>query len=434
MSAIHRRFQNPTVPQEYRANFIHLYADMGWFGLLSGSALNFLTVYAARLGANGFQIGLLGAISAVVNLAFAIPAMQLLQQQPIGKMVFWNSVIYRVGYLLWILVPFFFSNQGQIWALVSVVFLMGVPLTIYTVGFNALFAAAVPDEWRAYVAGTRNVVYSITYILAALGSGWLLSHLTFRIGYQVVFGIGAFGAFMSSIHLFFIRTRPVAAAASPAPQKQPTVSSGKPALVRAWTSSLRTDIWRTPFAAVLLVMLGLHLTQYLAIPLFPLYSVNSMHLTDQSIGIGTALYYLCCLAGSTQLHRFDRRLGPHKLTGLGFLVMSLYPFLLGFAHSATAYFIISAIGGFSWSLVGGAYANYILKNIPEHDRPAHLAWYNIILNAAILVGSLLGPSVAHYLGLGLALVLIGVCRFLAGLAILKWGQPAQLRVDPPLHG
>lgn len=411
-------------------NFIHLYADMGWFGILSGSAINFLTVYAARLGANGFQIGLLGAISAIVNLAFALPAMQLLQKRPVGRMVFWNSVIYRLGYVLWILVPFFFSRQGQIWALVGVVFLMGVPLTIFTVGFNTLFAAAVPDEWRPYVAGTRNVVYSITYILAAAGSGWLLSHLRFTLGYQVVFGIGAVGALMSSLHLFFIRTRPAAATASAAMAVQPRHAAGKPARVHTWTSRLRTDIWRTPFAAVLLVMLGLHLAQYLAIPLFPLYSVNSMHLTDQSIGIGTALFYLSCLVGSTQLHRFDRLLGPHKLTGLGFLVMSLYPFLLGLSHSATAYLIISAIGGFGWSLVGGAYANYILKNIPEHDRPAHLAWYNIILNASILIGSLLGPAIAHSLGLGVTLVLIGICRFLAGLALLKWGQPEPLQADP----
>jgi hypothetical protein len=42
-----------------------------------------------------------------------------------------------------------------------------------------------------------------------------------------------------------------------------------------WLSSLRLDIWRTPFAGVLIAMLGLHLTQYLAIPLFPLFSVNA---------------------------------------------------------------------------------------------------------------------------------------------------------------
>ena len=162
----------------------------------------------------------------------------------------------------------------------------------------------------------------------------------------------------------------------------------KPAVRSHWLSSLRLDIWRTPFAGVLLAMLGLHLTQYLAIPLFPLFSVNVLHLTDQSIGIGTALYYLTSMLGSTQLNRIVRRLGHRKVTGLGFMIMSLYPGLMAFAHSAYWYYFVSIIGGFSWALMGSAYMNYILETIPENDRPAHLAWYNIVLNASILIGSL----------------------------------------------
>ena len=72
-------------------------------------------------------------------------------------------------------------------------------------------------------------------------------------------------------------------------------------------------------------------------------------------------------------------------------------------------------------MVSGAYANYMLEHIPPHDRPTHLAWYNIILNAAILIGSLAGPAVADQIGLSEVLVLIAVLRFLAGLSILKWG-------------
>ena len=43
-------------------------------GVVSGSTINFLNVYATRLGATGYQIGLIGAMSAVVTLFLAIPA------------------------------------------------------------------------------------------------------------------------------------------------------------------------------------------------------------------------------------------------------------------------------------------------------------------------------------------------------------------------
>jgi predicted MFS family arabinose efflux permease len=72
-------------------------------------------------------------------------------------------------------------------------------------------------------------------------------------------------------------------------------------------------------------------------------------------------------------------------------------------------------------MVGGAYANYMLEHIPDHDRPPHLAWYNIALNTAILAGSLFGPLIASQLGIRDALNIFGVLRFLAGAAILIWG-------------
>ncbi|HLO14243.1 MAG TPA: hypothetical protein VK206_05400, partial [Anaerolineales bacterium] len=68
-----------------------------------------------------------------------------------------------------------------------------------------------------------------------------------------------------------------------------------------------------------------------------------------------------------------------------------------------------------------SYANYMLEHIPAHDRPSHLAWYTIILNAAVLIGSLAGPGIADLLGLFGALILFGFLRFLAGIFILKWG-------------
>jgi MFS family permease len=111
------------------------------------------------------------------------------------------------------------------------------------------------------------------------------------------------------------------------------------------------------------------------------------------------------------------------------VVMSLYPFLMGLSHHAPAYYLVSAIGGFAWSMTGGAYANYIFENIPAHDRPAHLAWYNIMLNASILIGSLIGPLIARFIGLSLALLLFGLCRLLAGAAVLRWGRGIRLPAE-----
>jgi predicted MFS family arabinose efflux permease len=71
--------------------------------------------------------------------------------------------------------------------------------------------------------------------------------------------------------------------------------------------------------------------------------------------------------------------------------------------------------------MSGAFLNYILERAPQHDRPPYLAWYNIVFNAAILIGSLLGPLTATSLGFIPALVLFAVARVAAGLFIIKGG-------------
>ncbi len=412
-------FHQSDVPEKYRSNFSHLYFDIAWFGVLSGTAVSFLSVYATRLGASGLQIGLLAAMAAIVNLFLAIPAGRWIEARHTGRAVFWSSVIFRIGYVLWIPLPWLFDAQGQIWALIILAFLMAIPLTPLGVGFNALFAESVPDRFRAQVAGTRNITFAITYMLTSFGAGFILKSLPFEMGYQVIFAIGAFGAAMSSYHIYHVR--PLQEEIFPLPSLPLTAPEIRADSPRGIKSALRLDIWKTPFRYVLLALFLFHLTHLLPTPIYPLYNVRVLHLNDSNIGTGTALYYLSVLIGSTQFRRVAHRYGNKKVTGLGTAGMALYLFMLAAAQNVWHFYALSFLGGFLFAMVNGAYINYMLEKIPPADRPSHLAWYTIVLNIAILASSLIGPIIAESAGLVNALIIFGVLRILAGLAILKWG-------------
>jgi MFS family permease len=411
-------FNQSDVPERYRSNFLHLYLDIAWFGVLSGTSVNFLNVYAARLGASGLQIGLLTAMAAVVNLFLAIPAGRWIEKRHTGRAVFWSSVIFRAGYFLWIPLPWIFDKQGQIWALIVLAFLMAIPLTPLGVGFNALFAEAVPERFRAQVAGTRNVTFAIAYMLTSLGAGFILKNMTLAAGYQVIFAIGAVGAAVSSYHLYHIKPIPedvFPLQSAPKPEVSPPITP------RGFKSALRLDIWGTPFRNVLLGLFFFHLTQYLPTPLYSLFNVLVLNLNDNNIGIGTALFYLTVLIGSTQFRRIAHRYGNKKVTAWGTGGIALYPLMLAVSHTVWHFYFLSFVGGFLFSLVNGAYINYMLEKTPPNDRPSHMAWYAIVLNIAILASSLIGPALADGIGLVNAMIVIGVLRVLAGIAILKWG-------------
>ena len=412
-------FRQSDIPEKYRSNFINLYLDIAWFGVLSGTAVNFLNIYATRLGASGLQIGLLTATAAIVNLFLAIPAGHWISKRHTGKAVFWSSVLFRIGYIFWIPLPWFLSDQAQIWALIILTFLMAIPLTPLGVGFNALFAESVPDRFRARVAGTRNVTFSIAYMLTSLIAGYILKNTSFPGGYQIVFAIGAFGAAMSSYHLFHIK--PLEDELPP-PQAAPIpVSDPSPSAPRGMTAALRLDVWKTRFKNVLIALFIFHFAHYLSNPLYPIFNVRVLNLNDSHLGNGTALYYLSVLLASTQLGRIVHRLGNKKVTGLGVAGMATYPIMLAFAQNVWQFYVLSFIGGFLFALVNGSYANYMLENIPPSDRPSHLAWYTIMFNFAILASSLIGPAITDVIGLVAALVAFGVARIIAGVILLKWG-------------
>ena len=195
----------PGVPDHLRSNIRHLTWDIGWWGLLNGSTLTFMTIYAARIGANTSQIGLITAMPAMVNLLLALPAGSWLKSRPIDKSVFWTSLGQRFFYLFMAFLPWLMSDNLQIWMLILFTLLMSIPGSAIAVGFNALFADAIPTRYRGVVAGRRNAVFAITSIISAVVSGQLLELIPFPINYQVVFAIGFLGALMSSIHLRFIK-------------------------------------------------------------------------------------------------------------------------------------------------------------------------------------------------------------------------------------
>ena len=191
------------------ANFFHLYGDVGWFGIAFGSTLSFLPVFATRLGATGWQLGLLSAGPALVGVLFTLPAGHWLEARPLGRAVTQTAFWQRLGFLFLIPLPLVLPEAIQVWAVLLLMLLTAIPGTALMVGFNALLAATVPPEARGHVIGRRNSLLAATIMLAFILSGWILDRLSFEWGYAIVFTVGALGAGLSTYHLPRIQVPPI---------------------------------------------------------------------------------------------------------------------------------------------------------------------------------------------------------------------------------
>jgi MFS family permease len=413
------------VPEEYRQIFKHLYLDIAWFGLLSGSTIAFINVFATRMGASTQQIGMLSAAPALVNLLFALPAGTWLSKRSIGSAVFWTSVLQRVFYLLLIPLPVMLMPDAQVWVIILTTLIMSIPGTAMVVGFNSMFGELVPIEWRGHVAGIRNALIALIATIITLLSGWILDVVPFPTGYQIVFTIGVIGAAFSSLHLLYLARLVGNTSASPGEAGQPRLAARRrPAEeIRAFylrgVESLRLDAMKGHFSRIMGLLFGWHLTQYMTIPIITPFIVNELGMSNQMIGLAGGLFNVTMFLGSLQLNRATTTFGNKKLTGGGIVGLSAFPLLT--ALGPAGYLLSNIIGGFAWAMAGGALYNYLLEHIPAHDRPAHMAWYTLVSNAAILIGSLSGPLIAGEFGYIPALLIFGVGRLIAGAAILLWG-------------
>ncbi len=426
---------HPTPPDTtMKNNFRHLYADVAWFGVLSGSTLAFLNVYAARLGADAFQLGLISAGPALVNLAVSLPAGAWIQHRPVLHVTFISSLWNRSAYLLIVPLPWLFAPQGEIWALVGLTALMSLPGTFLAIAFNASFAGVVPPDWRGRVVGRRNALLALTILATSLVCGLVLDRVPFPTSFQLVFALGVLGAGMSSYHLG--RLSPISVSVSPEvltprplndvarPGMMRFMDAVRPAsglryLARAPRRLLRLEILRGPYRRVLAAYLFFHAAQFFCIPLFPLVWVSQLQLSNGVISIGNALFYAAMLVVSLPLGRIAASSGHRRLLIAGALLYGLYPLLLSLAASKTLFLLASLVGGGVWAVLNGALLNHLMDKTPKDEMPSHMAAYNLVLNIGILAGSLAGPAVLETLGLEQTL-LLGAGLRLVGAFLFAW--------------
>ncbi len=203
-------------------NLRQLYWDIFYFGILAGSTLAFQAIYAARLGASEYQIGLLSAGPAIVGLIFTLPSGRWMEGKSFIKVTFQSSILQRLGYIVLVALPWLFpSETGQVWGVIWTTLVISVAGTVLAISFNALFAEVLPPEVRAHAVGRRNVLLAVSITAATLVSGQILDSVAFPHNYQIVFLIGAAGAMMSSFHLGRLHRPLPARPATPADNPPP---------------------------------------------------------------------------------------------------------------------------------------------------------------------------------------------------------------------
>lgn len=433
----------PALTALQRSNFRHIYGDVIWYGVLHGTAIAFLNVYAARLGATTFQIAFITSAPAAVNLLLSLPIARWLEQRQLHGPVSRSALYHRLPYFLMATLPLWLANSSQPLALAVITLVMAMPGTAFVIGFNAQYAQVVPPQWRLIISGRRVALVAASITVSALLAGQLLDHIPFPLNYQIVFLLGGLGSLVTTYHVASLRV-PQPDELQPAPNAGGGLLEGGTAVgmlralnpMRSSTGLrfllrgngrplLRWDLLRSSYGHLMFAYLIFYIAQLMPVALFPILFVNDLRFTDGTISIATTLFHGAMVLSSLQIGRLASRFGFRAIMLAAALIYGAHPLLGALAIGAKTIWLGALIGGIGWGLGGSALHTHLMDRAAEADRPAYMALHNLVLNLGILVGVLLGPLLAQVASVRMGLAASGLLMFAAGALLWQFSTTTQ---------
>ncbi|MGQ9584968.1 MAG: MFS transporter [Anaerolineae bacterium] len=399
----------PPISPVEALNIRYLYLEIAWWGIAFGTYLNYLPVFAARLGASNFWIGVLSSGPALVSIFWLWPAGHLIEHQRRQMPLLAASMfISRAFILLMALAPWLSPTYpGEVLAIL--VTLQAFPSGIVVVAFSAILPDTMSREHLSPVVSQRNAIIGITSTLGTLISVPLLAWLSFPINYQIVFVIGFVTAYFSAYYVTRLQVLDHPVPTSRASGRRP------PRPFLSW-KAIR-GAWREQpaYSWYVLAAFVFHAGLYAAIPLFSIYWVRGLRISDTWIATISLLWNVASVAGSVAAPPLVRRWGNGRVLMVSSAALSLYPIGTALSRSPYPLVLLATSGGIVGGLMAITLFNRLIEVIPASRRASYVGLYNAVINVAVFAAPLVSTALADRWGVPALLMAAGLLRIFGGL-------------------
>ncbi|MCC7354093.1 MAG: MFS transporter [Anaerolineae bacterium] len=401
------RLRPPLLTTEDR-NAWYLQVEVFWAAFLSVSAA-FNAAFAVRLGATDTYIGWLSSLPALLAMVISLPAGRFLEgrRNPVPWTL--NSLLlYRLGFVIVILVPWVVPKDQQGLVLVLVLVGMTIPAHFFNVGFNALLADVIPERKRAGVFTVRNVLNGIVLSTGTFLAGQWLSRAPFPFNYQMLYVVGLAGSLVSMYFLYRLRR----------PDNVPTIKP-KPAQARGsgpgikgrWRQARASLTQHADFIRFNVNTMAYSVAAWVVAPLYILFFVRELGASDAWIGLNGTLANGGVIFGWLLWRRIMGRWGESKTLKITVMLMGFYPLLVGISHNLTFILLAGVLINLIAPGISLSHYNTFLKVCPAEKRNTFMATYITIMNAGAFVCPFIGIALSRQFGLGPTLIGMGIFWF-----------------------
>ncbi len=354
-------------------------------GAIGGSL--FLTGFALLLGANSFQLGLMGALPFIGQMFQFVGAYL---EERIGNrraLVLYGALAGRLIWALLLTLPFLSVLNGAQLA----IFFVGLACSYALNGiagnaWMSWMSDLVPPQQRGTYFGLRNTVAALAAMAATFLAGQTLDAFRARgheaPGYAVIFGVAVLAALVAAALI----------ARQPEPPLQP---GARVSLAALFGAPLRDQ----GFRSFMLAGTGWALVTGIATPFFSAYGLSVLGLSFATLGLTAIVTSAVSLVFGPLVGRLQDRYGYRVV--LVACVLGTVPlpwgWILSTPTSITPLWLTAIFSGVFWPGLTQGLANVLMDRAPRDCRGAALAAYSALTGLGTLAAGLLGGAIATLL-------------------------------------
>lgn len=395
-----------------KRNFQLVQLDAFGVGLATG-AHAFLAIFLTRLGATNFQISLLSSMPALAGMAFVMVMGWFIQRRKNAAP--WYSISRSLGlmsFLLTGLVPFFFSGQDKVTAVLVVWAIATIPQTIVNLTFSIVMNGMAGPDGRYEFMTHRWTILGITGAISTFIVGQILTSTSgfFPFNYQYVFIALSIGGFIS-----FAASRNFIIPDNPPPPK----SDGVP-LLKKFITTIQLIRKQSGFFSFVAKRFVFTFGMTLSGPLMPIYFVRNAKMEDGWIAaISTAASFLIIFSyfiWTKQVHKRGARFALLWTT----FGLSLYPILVSFTIEPWLIVIYAAVAGLFQGGLDLIFFDELMKTVPTESAATFISFYQTTNYMSSILAPLLATLLADSIGVGWGILIAGLIRLTGfGLFLIK---------------
>jgi MFS family permease len=396
--------------QNIRLNVYH--------GIIANIALNmvnpFVGIFAVRLGATNYQIGLVSSAPALVGLLSMIPGGKFIDTRLDRKR--WCATfmfLHRLFYLLLAAIPFFTPDK-RAGVLVLTLALMNLPGSIANVSWQGFISRVVPQKRRASAFAKRSLAMNVAGTIAVLIAGRVLDIISYPIGYQLVFA-AAF-AFACTEIWVFRHLQELPDVSEGALSSEIPVGTFLSSLPRAIISDLREIVTKSRFVRFTLTSIFFYFAWQVAWPLFTLYQVRELGATNLWVSILNLSNTGGSLVGYGFWSKYMERNGSLKTLFVSTLGIFIVPAVYAFSRSLYTIAFFNILTGAIFSGVMLSLFNSLLDMTPDERKTTYIAYYNTAITASTIFAPMAGVALLNLLNYRWAFLTTAALRLSGSLA------------------